>query len=468
MKAAPCRRVDTIAPTPPALKHATAADRGRTRLFDLHLTIGAVLLAGGVLAHAATPLPPGVFAGLLAATLIAGGVLRRIGLRAEDGTDDARRLAAELQATVERLASSEERYRAMVENAGDPILTFDLNDRVTSLNGAAERLFGWDRAALIGAPARRLVADESVRALQKWTRAHLLTPTETAELEMIAVHREGRILHLDAHAAVLRSQGVPVGVEVVCRDATVRKELDRLRADFLAMIGHDIRNPLGAIFGYTEMMLDSAHPVSKEHRDLLLRINTNTRTVLTLVGNFLDASKIDAGHVILERRDVDLNGVVRRTADQYMAHAQLTGIALHMNLAAELPDVCADGLQVERIVANLVTNAIKFTPRGGSVTLATERLPSSVAVSVSDTGPGIPPHEFSRIFQRYARSGDRSQEGTGLGLYIVGTLVEAHGGFVTIDSTPGAGTTFTVYLPISDWRATDVQVPLVSAYATTH
>jgi signal transduction histidine kinase len=190
--------------------------------------------------------------------------------------------------------------------------------------------------------------------------------------------------------------------------------------------------------------------------------------VLTLVGNFLEASRIDAGRMATSRRDVDLNATVRRTAEQYAAHAQLVGLTLELALDPELPEIIADGLQIERIAANLLTNAIKFTPQGGTVSVRTERLPSSVALAVSDTGVGIPPHEFSRIFQRYARSGDGTREGTGLGLYIVGTLVEAHGGFVTIDSTPGTGTTFTVYLPIIDWRAPQVDMPAAAASVALH
>jgi PAS domain S-box-containing protein len=341
----------------------------------------------------------------------------------------------------------------MVEHAGTPILAFDLAENITAMNRAAERLFGWEREALVGTPARRLFADESMRALECWSRADLLRPAEPVEIAVTAVHREGRILHLETHAAVLRSAGVPTGLQVVCRDSTARKELERLRADFLAMMGHDIRNPLGAIFGYTEMMLDDSVPLPAEHRELLLRINSNTRTVLTLVGNFLEASKIEAGRLVVERRAVEVHGIVRRTVEQYAAHAQLVGVDLTVAPAADLPDIAADALQVERVVANLVTNAIKFTPRGGRVRVSTERLPSSIAIAVADTGVGIPPHEFSHVFQRYARSGDRTAEGTGLGLYIVGTLVEAHGGFVTIDSAPGHGTTFTVYLPIEDWRA---------------
>jgi PAS domain S-box-containing protein len=430
----------------------------RRNRVDLPLLIGAVLLLAALLHDPHALLPAGALLSSLAA-LVALGALARRGERPA-ATVDAERLRRELEHSVTRLAASEERYRSMIEHAGAAILTFDLAENVTSMNRAAEVLFGWERDRLIGQPARRLLADESVRAIQRWTRASLLTPADPTMIAVRAVHRQGRILHLEAQPALLRAGGVPSGTEVVCRDVTARAELEQLRADFLAMMGHDIRNPLGAIFGYTEMMLDTACPLSPEHRELLLRINSNTRTVLTLVGNFLDASRIEAGRMIMVRHDVDLNAIVRRTAEQYAAHAQLMDLVLEVALDPELPAILADGLQVERIAANLLTNAIKFTPRGGRVTVRTERLPSSVALAVSDTGVGIPPHEFSRIFQRYARSGDGAQEGTGLGLYIVGTLVEAHGGFVTIDSTPGAGTTFTVYLPIVDWRAPAVDAAL--------
>src|SRR5262249_8933882 len=155
-----------------------------------------------------------------------------------------------------------------------------------------------------------------------------------------------------------------------------------------------------------------------EQRELLMRINNNTRTVLTLVGNFLEASKIEAGQLILERRSIEVNAVLQRIAEQYAAHAQLVGVDVTITVADDLPTIAADGLHGARTAAILVTNAIKFPPRGGRVTLSTERLPSSAAIAVADTGVGTPRHEFSRIFERYARTGDRSHEGTGLGLYI--------------------------------------------------
>jgi len=438
-------------------------------MFDLFLAAAAGMLTALALAHLARPLPMTAFPCLAGALVLLGTILHRAGTRTRTN-DRTHRLAAELRASVRSLAASEERYRTIVEHAGDPILTFDLAEKVTSMNRAAERVLGWERDALVGTPVQRLLAEESVRAIRRWLHEGLLTPTDPVQLELTAVHREGRILHLEAHTSVLRGNGTPVGVEVVCRDVTVRRELDRLRADFLAMVGHDIRNPLGAIFGYTEMMLDAGSPLAPEHRELLLRINSNTRTVLTLVVNFLEVSKIEAGHLLLARREVDVNAIVRRTTDQYTAHAQLKGTDLLVELAPDLPAIAADGLQIERIVANLVTNAIKFTPRGGQVTVTTERLPSSVALAVADTGVGIAPHEFSRIFQRYTRSGNRTAEGTGLGLYIVGTLVEAHGGFVTIDSTPGRGATFTAYLPIADWRRADADLdrPALAPASSSH
>jgi len=324
------------------------------------------------------------------------------------------------------------------------------------MNRSAELLFGRSRDAMLGQPATRLLAAAGVRALRCWARGDMLTPAEPAALELRGVHSEGYIIRLEAQPGILRIGGVPVGTHVVCRDATARADLDQLRADFLAMIGHDIRNPLGAIFGYTEMMLDPSAGLSPAQRELLLRINGNTRTVLTLIGNFLDASRIESGRLALDRRPIDVNEVARRTVEQYAAHARLGDLRLDVALDPDLPPILADELQVERIAANLLTNALKFTPAGGAVTLRTERLPSSIGLAISDTGVGIPAHEFSRIFQRYARNDDGTHDGTGLGLYIVGTLVEAHGGFVTVDSTPGTGTTFTAYLPIVDWRAPDV------------
>jgi PAS domain S-box-containing protein len=445
---------------PPSASHG--------RRVDFPLLIGAALVFLALLLDPRALLPAGALLSLLAALLALGALARRPA-RAHPASveTDAHHLASELEETVARLTASEERFRSMIEYAGAPILTFDLADTITSMNRAAELLFGWDRALLIGKPARRLLADDSMRAIQRWTRTNLLTPSEPALIDVRAVHREGRIFHLEAQPALLRTGGIPTGTEVVCRDVTARAELEQLRADFLAMVSHDIRNPLGAIFGYTEMMLDTSCPLSPEQRELVHRINSNTRTVMTLVGNFLDASRIEAGRMIMSRRPIDLNAVVGRVVEQYAAHAQLVDLALDLTLDDDLPEIVADGLQLERIAANLLTNALKFTPRGGRVSIRTERLPSSVALVVCDTGVGIPPHEFSRIFQRYARSGDGSQDGTGLGLYIVGTLVEAHGGFVTIDSTPGAGTTFTVYLPIVDWRAPAVEDVAVVAPATS-
>jgi PAS domain S-box-containing protein len=455
-------------PAPSDRSAASPPRSTRAGRVDLPLLTGAVLLLVALLHDPHALLPASALLSLLAAILALGALTRRpADPRPLPHDDDAHRLASELEETVARLTASEERFRSMIEHAGAPILTFDLADNITSMNRAAELLFGWDRELLIGQPACRLLAEESVRGIQRWTRTSLLTPAEPALIDVCAVHREGRIFHLEAQPALLRTGGIPTGTEVVCRDVTARAELEQLRADFLAMVGHDIRNPLGANFGYTEMMLDTSCPLSAEHRELLHRINSNTRTVLTLVGNFLDASRIDAGRMIMSRRPLDLNAVVRRTVEQYAAHAQLVELALDVTLDADLPEIVADGLQLERIAANLLTNAIKFTPRGGRVSVRTERLPSSVALAVSDTGVGIQPHEFSRIFQRYARSGDGSQDGTGLGLYIVGTLVEAHGGFVTIDSTPGSGTTFTVYLPIVDWRAPAVDVAATSASASS-
>jgi signal transduction histidine kinase len=233
----------------------------------------------------------------------------------------------------------------------------------------------------------------------------------------------------------------------IFRDFSEKHALEQLRADFLSMITHDIKVPLTVILGYTEMLTDPEPPPGDVPIDILTRIRESGERIHALVCNFLDLSRIEAGRLRLDMRPFDLRAMLDNTMEQHGASARRKGLSL--TLAGEaLDEVVADELQLERVITNLLANAIKYTPSGGSITVSTGHREGRISVAVQDTGRGIPPDELPHLFEKYRRVREAKRtEGTGLGLFIAKTIVEAHGGDIRVESAPGAGSTFTLLLP---------------------
>jgi signal transduction histidine kinase len=224
-----------------------------------------------------------------------------------------------------------------------------------------------------------------------------------------------------------------------------------LRLDLLSAVSHDLKNPLGVIESLADLLLDgSAGPLNAQQADLARRIRTSTRQVLTLSQNLLDAERADAGRLVLQRRLDSLDTVIASALAVARNASDIKGVALQAELEPGLPALPIDTVQIERVFANLLGNAIKFTPAGGSVQLIARRHGGDVVVAVTDDGPGIPPEELPRLAERHFRGArSRGVDGSGLGLFIVRAVVEAHGGSVRITSGLDRGTTVTVTLPVS-------------------
>jgi signal transduction histidine kinase len=234
----------------------------------------------------------------------------------------------------------------------------------------------------------------------------------------------------------------------IFRDVSEKRALEQQRADLLSMITHDIKAPLTVILGYTELLGDAdPPPAGTVLLETLSRIRESGEQIHLLVSNFLELSRIEAGRLFLDRRPLDLADLVAHVVDQYSARARRKGVSVALTQGS-LPSVTADGPQIERVVVNLLANAIKYTPSGGGIAVTTSREEDRVAIAVRDTGPGIAAEEMPHIFEKYRRARDaRRVEGTGLGLFIAKTIIEAHGGAIRVESTPGVGSVFTVLLP---------------------
>lgn len=231
------------------------------------------------------------------------------------------------------------------------------------------------------------------------------------------------------------------------------KALEQQRSEFLALLTHDIKNPLTVILGHADLLLEEAKEQGvedKEREDSLLWMKSSALTVLSLVENYLDLSRLEEGQRTLAQVPVRLNELLGRVRQQYKAEAQQRRIALELDLQKELPVIAGDSLALERVFANLISNALKFTPAGGIITISSASHQGEAVTTVADNGPGIAPEELPFIFDKYRRTASAGQrKGTGLGLFIVKTLVEAHSGRVEVQSALGQGTCFSVFLPIA-------------------
>ncbi|HET6922087.1 MAG TPA: ATP-binding protein, partial [Anaeromyxobacteraceae bacterium] len=230
------------------------------------------------------------------------------------------------------------------------------------------------------------------------------------------------------------------------------KELDRLKSNFLATMSHELRTPLTSVIGYSEMMLEGlGGPLTAEQREYLGIIMEKGESLLQLITSILDISKIEAGRVKLVIQEVDLGQVMRDAVATVMPLARKKGLKVAWEPTA-LPRVHCDREKIRQSLINLVNNAVKFTPAGGRVSLEARPFPGErVGLVVSDSGIGISAPDLSRVFEVFYQvdsSSTREYGGAGLGLAIVKSYVEAHGGQVTVESTVGKGTTFTMVLPL--------------------
>jgi signal transduction histidine kinase len=373
--------------------------------------------------------------------------------------DDLPRVVAR---TVERLQLVRERnrYREEVEalatalrGTTDGIVILDAGGRISFVNRALATAWQKPESAIVGRMLHEFVSVQPEEAdLADVLAAIVERGRWSGEMRSAGVEPPGI---WDVTLTPLASpEGTPQrpsasarAVVGIFRDVSEKHALEQLRADFLSMVTHDIRVPLTVILGYTEMLSDPEPPPEEVPLDVVSRIRESGEKIYALVCNFLDLSRIEAGRLRIDPRPVDLGPLLVQALDHHGAGAKRKGVALTLETESSVK-AAADPVQIERVIANLLSNAIKFTPSGGSVTVRASRANGAVAVAFRDTGRGIPADELPRLFEKYRRLRETERtEGTGLGLFIAKTIVEAHGGSIRVESTLGVGSTFTVLLP---------------------
>lgn len=243
-----------------------------------------------------------------------------------------------------------------------------------------------------------------------------------------------------------------IGTSILMHDITIEKNLSKIKEDFTNMMVHELRSPLTAIKDSSELMLEEKKLKAQERKQLLGIIDSQTKILLNQIGSILDAAKIEAGRFTIQKYPNDLNELINDVIDAFAPQAIKKNIKVTSYVPNALPQINFDKIRINQVLNNLVSNSLKFTPPNGKITVFGEINHDCVTVSVSDTGMGIPEEDqkdlFSKFYQIRKTPHELAKKGTGLGLYIVKGVVEAHGGQVLVKSNIGQGTTISFTLPL--------------------
>lgn len=366
-------------------------------------------------------------------------------------------LARNIERMARQLQQSEANYRGIVEDQTDLICRYVPDGRITFVNNAYAAAFGRKRAELVGQP---------FPLLSPGTAIGDQTYTFEREIEF-ADHRRRWLVW--TQRAIRDSAGTLLEYQAVGHDITSRKEAeaallhaketaeaaDRAKSDFLALVSHEIRTPIHGVIGFAQILADS--PLSPEQREQVEIIKSSGLALEKLIADILDLSKIEAGKIVIESAPFALHRTVENLTALFQPRAHQAALTLTAVVDPDVPAIInGDEGRVRQVLTNLVTNALKFTEKGGvkihlscmrgePITQHESRRAIRLFFAVADTGIGIPADRIARLFQPFSQvdsSGERRRSGSGLGLIIAKRLCELMGGSLSIESKPGAGSTF--------------------------
>ena len=387
--------------------------------------IGAVLLIGLLVASMRRPLDQ-----LVGATgKIAGGDLES---RVEpsgprelrDLAESFNTMAGELDSAHQRLLEERQRLAITIESLGDALVVSEADGTVTSVN-----------------PRARELVPSLEAGTQAEGEASPLPSRDEALRGEVVVDADDRIL------AVTAAEMQGGGVVWTIRDISERARLERLKSEFVATASHELRSPLTSIKGFVEL-LSRSDGLDAKQREFLDVILLSTNRLVDLVNDLLDVARIEAGQYEIHRRPTDVVEAVREVATLIEPRIADKSQELDLQLPRVLPPALADPARLRQIATNLITNAHLYTPPRGRIGVGLEAEEHAIVMRVSDNGRGMTAEEQEHIFDRFYRGADgRTVPGTGLGLSVVKSLVDLHGGTITVESEPDQGSLFTVRIP---------------------
>lgn len=393
-----------------------------------------------VLAKAADKIGQGDFDVTLPISTVAemASLIRRFGLMAE-----ALRL---YKATNnEAIGYGRRRLQAVLDSIDDGLVILDRNGRIEHANPVASRqLFsqsdphGQELGALLDNP-------ELTQATQRVLGGNLLE--ETPQDLVVELGGETRLLSWGM-SPVTHDDGRNIGAVMVVRDVTEQRAFERVRNDFVLRASHELRTPVTGMHMAFGLLAERLRfPEASREHDLITTVDEEMRRLVRLINDLLNFSRYQSGTQKLELQPCDIIDLLTQARQRFIGQAHTQGIEIELETAENLPPLNLDRLQIERVIDNLIGNALRHTPQGGVIRLQARTQEARVAVAVEDTGDGIPFSQQSRIFEPFVQVGHK-KGGAGLGLALCKEIVQLHGGRIALRSQPGKGSRFYLLLPV--------------------
>lgn len=354
------------------------------------------------------------------------------------------------------LAAEKERLESILETSAEGIISIDGQRRITSFNLAMERLTGQCREDVLQRECFRVL---SLRNQQRQSLCNTQCPmllscnqsSRTFELQGIIQTIDDKDVDVGmTYSIIYTPEGKPINAVINVRDISKLREAENLREAFLSMIGHELQTPLSIIKGYTSTLArNDATWDAGTLRNALQVIEAETDRLSSIMNKLILASQIAAGIPVLSKEEVQISSLIEKVVRRLRATTSIH--TFEIDCDPDLPPALADPALIEEVLANLIDNAIKYSPQGGKITIIGRRSKGELRVTVADEGIGIPEEDLERIFERFQRT-DRAAvkkvKGVGLGLFICKAIVEIHGGRIEVASKVGKGSQFTFTLPL--------------------
>ncbi len=313
----------------------------------------------------------------------------------------------------------------------DGVIVLDGDQKVLWMNKAAIQIFNISETDVVGKPILQIINQPIISFLIK---------SETTNSGEITTENEQIF-------SVQLTRIPEIGLVITLHDITHLKKLDRMKSDFVSTVSHDLRSPLTAILGYTDL-LERAGPINAQQREFIRRVGASVQNISTLINDLLNLSRIEAGYDSL-KEELMINQIINSSLEDLKEKIISKNQVLVMDLSVDLPPLLGNPMQLRQMIDNLAENAIKYTPQGGKIQINTHFESGQIIIKVIDNGPGIPAIDIPYIFDKFFRASNIGSEtpGTGLGLSIVKSIVDNHQGRIWVDSKINKGATFTIVFP---------------------